>query len=227
MNKGPAVLIIDDEIQIQRFLRLGLEPHSYTVSEAQSGEEGIRLAASLRPDLVILDLSLPDMDGLDVLKNIRTWSQVPIIVLSVRNSEHDKVELLDAGANDYITKPFGMSELLARMRSAIRHSLPDSTDGVFTTGNLSIDFLHRKVTLKENEIKLTPTEYSLLSILARHAGKVITHSQIHREIWGPKAQPDESYLRVYVLQLRRKIEEDPSNPKLLITESGIGYRLVE
>lgn len=226
MNEGPNILIIDDEVQIRRFLRLGLEPHGYRVHEAQSGEEGQRLVSAIRPDLVILDLSLPDMDGLDVLKSIRSWNQAPVIVLSVRNSEHDKIELLDAGANDYLTKPFGMGELLARMRAALRHSLPESADGVFTAGNLSIDFLHRKVTVKGEEIKLTPTEYSLLSILARHAGKVITHGQIHREIWGPKAQPDDSYLRVYVLQLRRKIEDDPANPKLIITEPGVGYRLI-
>ncbi|MGL4369535.1 MAG: response regulator [Spirochaetota bacterium] len=226
MNDGPSVLIIDDEFQIRRFLRLGLEPHGYRVSEALCGEEGIRQISLIRPDLVILDLSLPDMEGIDVLTTLRKWNPVPVIVLSVRNSESDKIGLLDAGADDYLTKPFGMGELLARMRAALRHSLPDTADGLFTSGNLSIDFLHRKVTVHDTEIRLTPTEYSILCLLARHAGKVITHTQIHREIWGPNAQPDDSYLRVYVLQLRRKIEDDPSHPRLLITEPGVGYRLI-
>ena len=226
MNDGPVVLIIDDEIQIRRFLRLGLEPHGYRVSEASSGKDGVVQMSLVRPDLVVLDLSLPDMNGLDVLKKIREWNPVPVIILSVRNAEQDKIELLDAGANDYLTKPFSMGELLARMRAALRRSLPDTADGIFISGQLSIDFLHRKVAVKGEEVKLTPTEYSLLCLLARHAGKVLTHTQIHREIWGPNAQPDDSYLRVYVLQLRRKIEEDPSNPRILITEPGVGYRLI-
>ncbi|OHD65433.1 MAG: hypothetical protein A2176_06125 [Spirochaetes bacterium RBG_13_51_14] len=166
------------------------------------------------------------MEGLDALKKLREWSQTPVIVLSVRNSEQDKINLLDAGANDYITKPFGMGELLARMRAALRHSIPDTSDGVFSTANVSIDFSRRLVTKNGIELKLTPTEYSLLRFLAQHAGKVLTHNQIIHELWGPRSQPDMSYLRVYILQLRRKIEDDPSNPRLLITEPGVGYRLL-
>ena len=226
MSDGPSVLIIDDEMQIRRFLRLGLEPHGYRVHEAVSGHEGLQQALLVRPDLVVLDLSLPDMEGLDVLKKLREWSPVPVIVLSVRNSEQDKIELLDTGANDYLTKPFSMGELLARMRAALRHSLPDTADGIFATGNLLIDFLHRKVTVKDVEIKFTPTEYSLLCLLARHAGKVVTHTQIIRELNGPNVQSDAGFLRVYILQIRRKIEEDPSNPKCIITEPGVGYRMI-
>jgi two-component system, OmpR family, KDP operon response regulator KdpE len=226
MSEGPVTLIIDDEPQIRRLLRLTLDAHGYQVREATTAQEGLQQVAMVRPDLVILDLGLPDMDGLEALKKLREWSQTPVIVLTVRNSEQDKIELLDAGANDYITKPFGMGELLARMRAALRHSLPDSMDGIFIAGDLSIDFARRIVTRSGQELKLTPTEYSLLRFLARHAGKVVTHTQIIHELWGPKSQPDTSYLRVYVLQLRRKIEQDPANPRLLITEPGVGYRLI-
>jgi two-component system, OmpR family, KDP operon response regulator KdpE len=226
MNEGPAILIIDDEPQIRRLLRLTLDAHGYQVREATTAQEGLQQAAMMRPDLVILDLGLPDMDGLDALRALREWSQTPVIVLTVKNSEQDKINLLDAGANDYVTKPFGTGELLARIRAALRHSLPDSSEGVFSTGDISMDFARRVVTKGGQELKLTPTEYALLRFLARHAGKVITHTQIIHELWGPKAQPDTSYLRVYVLQLRRKIERDPASPHLLITEPGVGYRLM-
>lgn len=226
MSKGQVVLIIDDEVQIRRMLRLSLDAHGYQVKEATTGQEGLQQAVLARPDLIILDLSLPDMDGLEILKKLREWNQTPVIVLSVRDAEKDKVELLDAGANDYLTKPFGMDELLARMRSALRLSLPDTSEGIFKTGNLLIDFSRRLVLKNETEIKLTPTEYSLLRFLARHAGKVLTHNQIIHELWGPNSQPDMSYLRVYILQIRRKIEDDPASPRLLITEPGVGYRLL-
>jgi two-component system, OmpR family, KDP operon response regulator KdpE len=226
MSEGPVILIIDDEPQIRRLLRLTLDAHGYVVKEATTAQEGLQQVAVTRPDLVILDLGLPDMDGLEALKKLREWSGTPVIVLTVKNAEQDKVDLLDAGANDYITKPFGMGELLARLRAALRHTLPDSPDGTFVAGDLTIDFARRIVTRGGLELKLTPTEYSLLRFLARHAGKVVTHTQIIHELWGPQSQPDASYLRVYVLQLRRKIEQDPSNPRLLITEPGVGYRLV-
>jgi len=226
MSEGPVILIIDDEPQIRRLLRLTLDAHGYTVRDATTAGEGLQQVAMSRPDLVILDLGLPDMDGLEALRKLREWSQTPVIVLTVKNAEQDKVDLLDAGANDYITKPFGMGELLARIRAALRRTLPDSPDGTFSAGNLTIDFARRTVTMGGQELKLTPTEYSLLRFLARHAGKVVTHTQIIHELWGPEARPDSSYLRVYVLQLRRKLEQDPANPRLLITEPGVGYRLI-
>ncbi|HOD14224.1 MAG TPA: response regulator transcription factor [Spirochaetota bacterium] len=225
MNEGPVILIIDDEPQIRRLLRLTLDAHGYQVHDATTAREGLQQVAMVRPDLVILDLGLPDMSGLEALRELREWSQTPVIVLTVKNSEQDKVDLLDAGANDYVTKPFGMGELLARMRAALRLSLPDSSDGVFSTGGITIDFARRIVTRNGEELRLTPTEYALLRFLARHAGKVVTHAQIIHELWGPDSQPDTSYLRVYVLQLRRKIEQDPASPRLLITEPGVGYRL--
>ena len=226
MSEGPIILVIDDESQIRRLLRLSLEAHGYQVREATTAQEGLQQVSMTRPDCIILDLGLPDMEGLDTLKKLREWSQTPVIVLSVRNSEQDKIDLLDAGANDYITKPFGMGELLARMRATLRHSITDTSDGVFNTANVSIDFTRRLVRKNGIELKLTPTEYSLLRFLAQHAGKVLTHNQIIHELCGPQSQPDMSYLRVYVLQLRRKIEDDPSNPRLLITEPGVGYRLL-
>src|SRR4030042_1745899 len=226
MSEGPVILIIEDESQIRRLLRLSLEAHGYQVKDATTAQEGLQQVAMARPDLIILDLGLPDMEGLDALKKLREWSRTPVIVLSVRNSEQDKIDLLDAGANDYITKPFSMGELLARMRDALRHSIPDVSEDIFKTAGVSIDFSRRLVTKTGIELKLTPTEYSLRRFLAQHAGKVFTHNQIIHELWGPRSQPDMSYLRVYILQLRRKIEDDPSNPRLLITEPGVGYRLL-
>ena len=226
MSNGPKILIIDDELQIRRALRLSLEAHGYEVVDAITAHEGLALVASARPDLLILDLGLPDMDGLDAIKKLREWNQTPVIVLTVKNSEQDKIDLLDAGANDYVTKPFGMGELLARMRAVLRFSLPDNSDGILKIGEITIDFSKRMVLKNNKEIKMTPTEYSLLNFVARHMGKVITHNQIIKELWGPNATPDSSYLRVYILQLRRKIEDDPANPRYLITEPGIGYRLI-
>ncbi len=226
MSEGPVILIIDDEAQIRRMLRLSLEAHGYHVKEATTSQEGLQQVAMSRPDLIILDLNLPDRDGLNTLKDIREWSKTPVIVLSVKNSEKDKIDLLDAGADDYLTKPFSMGELLARIRAALRHSIPDGNDGVFITGNLTIDFVRRVVLKNGEEIKLTPTEYSFLKILAQNAGKVLTHNQIIDELWGANSQPDTSYLRVYALQIRKKIEDDPAKPEFLITEPGVGYRLV-
>ncbi|MBP7737730.1 MAG: response regulator transcription factor [Spirochaetes bacterium] len=226
MSDGPIILVIDDESQIRRMLRLSLEAHGYQVREATTAQEGLQQASLARPDVIILDLGLPDMDGMDALKRLREWSQTPVIVLSVKNSEQDKIDLLDAGADDYVTKPFGMGELLARLRTALRHSIPDASDGIFKTGNLAVDFGKRLALKNGAELKLTPTEYSLLRFLAKYAGRVVTHNQIIQELFGRQSQPDQSYLRVYVLQLRRKIEDDPSNPRLLVTEPGVGYRLL-
>ncbi len=226
-QSGPVILVVDDESQIRRMLRLSLEAHGYAVVDASSAGEGLRLVADAHPDLVILDLELPDKYGLDALRELRAWSETPVIVLSIRSSEKDKIDLLDAGANDYLTKPFGMGELLARIRGVLRRRAADGGEGAFRTGGLAIDFGRRLVLRNGGEIRLTPTEYSLLKFLAQHAGKIVTHDQLLRELWGPEVEPDESYLRVYVLQLRRKLEDDPSHPKIILTEPGIGYRLVE
>jgi two-component system, OmpR family, KDP operon response regulator KdpE len=226
MSEGPVILIIDDEVQIRRMLRLSLDAHGYQVKEATTSQEGLDQAALSKPDLIILDLGLPDHSGLETLKRLREWSRTPVIILSVKNSEQDKIELLDFGADDYLTKPFSIGELLARIRAALRRSIPESNEGVFTGGSLVIDFTKRIVTNNNEEIKLTPTEYSLLKLFARNAGKVLTHNQIMDELWGQDIHADPSYLRVYVLQLRKKIEKDPANPKLLITEPGVGYRLL-
>lgn len=226
MSEGPVILIVDDEVQIRRMLRLSLDAHGYRVREATTSQEGLDQAAMSKPDLIILDLGLPDRSGLETLKRLREWSSTPVIVLSVKNSEQDKIELLDFGADDYLTKPFSMGELLARIRAALRRSVPESTDGIFTGGSLVIDFTKRIVTNNNEEIKLTPTEYSLLKLFARNAGRVLTHNQIMDELWGQDIHADPSYLRVYVLQLRKKIEKDPANPKLLITEPGVGYRML-
>jgi two-component system KDP operon response regulator KdpE len=179
-----------------------------------------------RPDLIVLDLGLPDQSGIETLRRLREWSRTPVIVLSVKNSEQDKIELLDNGADDYLTKPFSMGELLARIRAALRHSISESAEGRMTAGDIVIDFIKRTVTRNGIEIKLTPTEYSVIKILAGNAGKVLTHNQIMDELSGMNAHADSSYLRVYVLQLRKKIEKDPANPKIIVTEPGVGYRLL-
>ena len=219
------VLVVDDERSIRRFLKASLGSQ-FVVLEATNGEEALTAVATEHPDIVILDLGLPDMDGLDVIRSFREWTKVPVIILSVKNSEQDKISLLDAGANDYITKPFSIGELLARIRATLRHSLPETVEGVLALGNLVIDFSRRIVTKNGEEVKLTPTEYALLRLLARNADKVITQSQIIHELWSSQAYPDTSYLRVFVLQLRRKIEDNPSNPKIILTEPGVGYRLI-
>jgi two-component system KDP operon response regulator KdpE len=223
---SPVALVIDDEIQIRRLLRLSLEANGYRVFEAVNGQTGLAEAAQRRPEIVVLDLGLPDMDGVSVLKRLREWSNVPVIVLSVRDREEDKIAALDNGADDYLTKPFSTGELLARLRVAQRHAQPPLDTAVFQTGNLEVDLTSRTVKVKGKSIKLTATEYALLQLFVRHAGKVLTHRQILKEVWGPTYIDQTHYLRVYMTHLRDKIEEHPSEPELLITESGVGYRLM-
>ena len=225
MHNPVKVLVIDDEIQIRRFLRISLESQGYAFLEASTGREGLVIAAMHRPDVIILDLGLPDTDGLDVLRRLREWAPLPVIVLSVRGSEEDKITLLDAGADDYLIKPFSAGELIARIRVALRHAVPSAREGVFRSGPLEVDLTTRNVRVNGKRVKLTVTEYDLLRLFIRHAGLVLTHTQILREIWGTASSDEMQYLRVYVCQLRRKIEKDPSAPQLLITESGVGYRL--
>ncbi len=220
----PTALVIDDEVQIRRLLRVCLESNGYQIVEAATGQEGIRRAAERPPDLVILDLGLPDMDGVAVLKRLREWSKVPVIVLTVRDREEDKIAALDGGADDYITKPFGTGELLARLRVAQRHAAPDQKESVFRSGKLEVDLASRTVRLDGKEVRLTATEYSLLRLFVQHAGKVLTHRQILREVWGPNYEEQTHYLRVYLKHLREKLERDPAHPELFLTEPGVGYR---
>lgn len=228
MNAIPAtVLVVDDEPQMRKFLRAALASHSYRVLEASSVSEALMLTTSHRPDLLLLDLGLSDGDGLSLVEQIRGWSKVPIIVISARGREEDKVTALDAGADDYLTKPFGANELMARIRVGLRRTSSDAdeTDAVQRIGSTVIDRARRVVVRDGVELKLTPIEYRLLSFLAVHLDRVITHRQILKEIWGPNAQSHTHYLRVYAGQLRRKIESDPARPTLLVTEPGVGYRL--
>jgi two-component system KDP operon response regulator KdpE len=227
MSEQPIrVLVVDDEPQIRRLLRVSLAAQGYHLIEAASGEQAVTRAATERPDLVILDLGLPDMDGHEVVRRLREWTEVPIIVLSVRDRESDKVRAFDEGADDYVTKPFGMPELMARMRAALRHRLQSETkDPVFRSGDLVVDLGRRAVTVAGLEMKLTPKQYDLLRVLVAHAGKVLTHQQLLRQVWGPTYGKESQYLRVYVAQLRQKIEPDPTRPKYILTEPGVGYRL--
>lgn len=226
MSEKPTALVIDDEIQIRRLLRIVLEEEGYRVLECETGRQGLSDVALRRPDVVLLDLGLPDMDGLVVLQRLREWSHVPVLILSVRDGPEEKVTALDAGADDYVTKPFDSTELLARLR-AIQRRVPFGTeDPHFQSGHLAIDFNSHTVTVKACEVKLTATEYALLKVLAQHAGKVVTHKQLLREVWGPNAENQSQYLRVYMTHLRKKIEIPGTSEKLLRTESGIGYRLV-
>jgi two-component system KDP operon response regulator KdpE len=224
MTIAGTILIIDDEVQIRRLLEITLSANGYKITEASTGKEGINLAASLQPSLIILDLGLPDMDGLEIIKKLREWYQKPIIILSVRNSEDDIVHALDNGANDYLTKPFRTGELLARIRVAIRQTQETTDEPCLTFGNLTVDIANNIVRKNNNLIRLTSTEYYLLVLLARNEGRVLTHQYILREIWGLGYINQTQYLRVFVAQLRKKIEDDPAKPKLLNTESGIGYR---
>jgi two-component system KDP operon response regulator KdpE len=224
MNNQPLILIIDDEAQIRRLLTITLEANGYRVLTAINGQEGLVLAAQYKPVLVILDIGLPDASGQEILKRLREWSQAPVIILSVQDDEKGKVAALDAGADDYVTKPFNTDELLARMRVALRHSTGKDDAATFQAKNLVIDFSARRVTVSGKEIKLSKTEYDLLRLLTRHAGKVLTHGQILREVWGPNHENDTHYLRVYVAHLREKIEADPQNPELILTDLGVGYR---
>ncbi|MFC3675451.1 response regulator [Ferrovibrio xuzhouensis] len=226
MAEGAAILVIDDEPQIRRFLRVSLEAHGFRILEATSGQEGLRLAALEKPDLVVLDLGLPDMDGQAVLGRLREWTTLPVIVLSVRADETDKIAALDAGADDYVTKPFGTGELLARIRAALRHTIgAGSGTAVFETGGLKVDLEKRLVSLRGEPVRLSPKEYDLLKLLVQHAGKVLTHQFILRQVWGPAHESDVQYLRVFARQLRQKIEADAAQPQLLLTEPGVGYRL--
>lgn len=224
---GAKILVIEDEPKLLRFLRAALGAHGYQVAEAATGKDGLRQAALAPPDLVILDLGLPDLDGLEVTRQLREWTAVPIVVLSARFAENDKIAALDAGADDFITKPFGVGELAARIRVALRHARgpKGSESAVFESEGLRVDLVRRVVTLDGKEIKLTRTEYRLLTLLVQHAGKVLTHEKILEELWGPQHVHDTQYLRVYMGQLRRKLEENPARPRRLLTESGVGYRL--
>ncbi len=219
------VLVVDDEDSIRRFLRASLTSHGYQVFEARTGAEALDAVVACRPDIIILDLGLPDFDGMQVTRRLREWTRIPIIVLSVRDRESDKIAALDAGADDYITKPFGMGELLARLRAATRHALLPLSEPVFTTGELIVDLEHRVVRVAARPVQLTPTEYDILRLLTKNAGKVLTHRQILREVWGEDAPPDMHMLRVNISNLRHKLEADPTRPRYVVTEPGVGYRL--
>jgi two-component system, OmpR family, KDP operon response regulator KdpE len=223
-----VIVIIEDDLSIRRFLRTGLSTQGFTVFEAETGKQGVVEAGVRKPDLIVLDLGLPDMDGVEVIRAIRGWSAVPIIILSARSNEQNKIDALDAGADDYLTKPFGFGELLARIRVALRHSTrtadgQDSSD-LFISGNLKVDLMNRVVSVDDSEVHLTPIQYRLLAVLVKHAGKVLTHQQILKQVWGPSYQENAHYLRIYMSQLRQKLETDPTQPKYLLTESGVGYR---
>ncbi len=220
----PSVLVVDDEVQIRRLLQITLEAEHYRVHLASSAEEGIRQAAMTRPDAVILDLGLPDQSGIELLRKLREWSAIPVIILSVRSSEHDIIGALDAGADDYLTKPFRSGELLARLRTALRHHQVTEQGSVFRHGSLLVDLSSRIVRKKGEVIRLTPTEYSLLTLFVRNAGRVLTHRYILEQVWGPSYVDETQYTRVHVGQLRKKIEDDPAHPVFIVTESGIGYR---
>jgi two-component system KDP operon response regulator KdpE len=222
------ILLIEDEPQMRRFLRITLQSHGYRLVEAATAREGLMQATTRNPDVVLLDLGLPDLDGLEVTQQLREWTQTPIIVISAREQEQDKVKALDAGADDYLTKPFNAGELLARMRVALRHAArqkADRQDPIFTLLNLRVDMAQRQVFVDDKEVHLTPLEYKLLLMLIRHEGKVITHRQLLQEVWGPAHVNEVQYLRVYMTQLRHKLEADPARPRFLMNEPGIGYRL--
>ena len=225
---APVVLVIEDEPQMRRFLQAALSSHDFRPVEATTAREGIAQATGRNPDVILLDLGLPDGDGIDLTRKIREWSRTPIIVISARGQEQDKIAALDAGADDYLTKPFGIGELLARLRVALRHAAqPADTppEPLFTVGDLRVDLVKRQVFVADQEVHLTPTEYKLLTLLVRHAGKVLTHRQLLKEVWGPNAVEHAHYVRVYMTQLRHKIEADPAKPRYLLTETGVGYRL--
>ena len=224
----PLILVIEDDPQIRRFLRATLAAEEYQFHEAVSAAEGVAQAAARQPDLVLLDLGLPDRDGLDIIREIRSWSQMPIVVLSARGQEKDKIAALDLGADDYVAKPFAVGELLARIRAALRRAAPlaqDGVDPIVRFGNVQADFERRLITVGGQEVHLTPNEYKLLQVLIKHAGRVVTQRQLLNEVWGPQHTEQSQYLRVYVAQLRRKLEQNPARPRYLQTEPGVGYRL--
>jgi two-component system KDP operon response regulator KdpE len=225
-----TILLIEDDPSLRRFLRVTLENQDYKVLEATRGEEGLRHASVGQPDVVLLDLGLPDLDGIEVTTRLRQWTAIPIIVISARGREQDKIAALDAGADDYLTKPFGVGELMARLRVALRHRAmanPDTGEAIFSVGLLHVDLSRREATRDGTPVRLTPNEFRLLSVLVKNAGRVLTHRQLLREVWGPGSAQDTHYLRVYMNQLRQKLEADPSQPKYLITEPGVGYRLLD
>jgi two-component system KDP operon response regulator KdpE len=221
----PRILIIDDEQAIRRFLHTVLSSEDFSLHEAENGHAGLAAAATFKPDIILLDLGLPDLDGIEVITRLREWSLVPIIVLSVREHENDKVAALNAGADDYLTKPFGVGELLARIKAALRRSLQDVPEPVFVSNELQVDLTRRLVTIHGEDISLTPTEYDILRLMVTHAGKVLTHGQILKQVWGIAYLEQPHVLRVNISNLRRKIEADPSRPRHIITEPGVGYRL--
>jgi two-component system, OmpR family, KDP operon response regulator KdpE len=226
MNEiGFRVLVVDDERAIRRFLHAALNAHGYIIYEAANGQEALSAAAAERPDLIILDLGLPDIDGIEVTRQIREWSQIPIIILSVREQERDKVSALDAGADDYLTKPFSTGELMARIRVALRRASQTGAEPVFVSGELKVNLSRRLVTVNDIDISLTPTEYDLLRVLVQHPGKVLTHRQLLQKVWGDTYETETHMLRVNMSNLRRKIEPDPTRPRFIITEPGVGYRL--
>ncbi len=223
---APQVLVIEDEPQMRRFLKASLESHDYGVHEAVTAREGLAQATGRNPDVILLDLGLPDLDGIEFTRRLREWSHTPVIVISARGREQDKIAALDAGADDYLTKPFGVGELLARLRAQLRRAVsPEGGESVFAAGDLKVDLGARLVFRRGAEVHLTPIEYKLFTALVRHAGKVVTHRQLLKEAWGPNAVEHPHYVRVYMTQLRHKLEDDPSRPKYLLTESGVGYRL--
>ncbi|HEY5831673.1 MAG: response regulator [Hyphomicrobiaceae bacterium] len=229
MNRqSPIALVVDDEVQIRRFLRAGFELEEFVVHDAATGAEGLRIATLKVVDMIIIDLGLPDMDGAELVQRVRSWSTVPIIVLSVRSSEEEKVRLLELGADDYVVKPFGMAELLARARAAMRrHTRGTIGEPVVKAGPLAIDLARRVVSLDGSEVQLSPKEYRLLQVLAQHAGNVVTHQHLLKEVWGLTHVNDGHYLRILVRKIRSKIERDPTQPRLLTTELGVGYRLAQ
>ena len=226
MENGARILIVDDESQIRKLLRVSLKAHGFIIDEAASGQDGINRAAIFKPDLMIVDLGLPDINGKEVIREIREWSNAPIIILTAHDQEQEKIDALDAGADDYITKPFSMGELLARIRVCLRRMATGESEPLLTCGGLTVDLVQRRVSVEGREVKLTPTEYEIIKLLAQNAGRVLTHKQLLKAVWGNSYDNDTHYIRVYVGQLRRKIETDPAQPKYIITESGIGYRLM-
>jgi two-component system KDP operon response regulator KdpE len=226
-QRNIPILVIEDEPEIRKFLKASLESHGYTPTFAENAKEGIKLVTAHPPDAVILDLGLPDMDGLDVIRAVREWSAVPIIVLSARGQEQDKVTALELGADDYLTKPFGVPELLARLKVALRHAWQSTAavSPIFETGDICIDLEKRRVLVKGEEVHLTPIEYKLLTVLLKHAGKVVTQQQLLKEVWGKNSTENSHYLRVYARALRQKLGDNPMRPRYIVTEAGVGYRL--
>jgi two-component system KDP operon response regulator KdpE len=223
---GPRILVVDDEPAIRRAVSTNLSRHGFRVEEAETGQQALDVYASFRPDVIVLDLSLPDFDGLEIVQRIRERASTPIIILSVRGGERDKVSALDMGADDYLTKPFSVNELLARVRVALRHVASPTSSGVFRTGDLEVDLEHRRVRVAAREIELSPTEYDLLKVFVSHPDRVLTHGMLVHDVWGPEYGTESHYLHVYVARLRKKLEADPQRPRYIITEPGVGYRMV-